>query len=300
MKLYGGVEAGGTKFVCMVGSGPQNIRAEITFPTTNPVETIGRVVDFFRQEMPGIAALGVGSFGPIDPNPASPTYGYITTTPKPGWVQTNIVGMLRDALDVPVVFDTDVNAAAFGEYRWGAARGEDPAIYVTVGTGIGGGIVCGGAPIHGLVHPEMGHMLVRHDRERDPFPGICPFHGDCLEGLASGPALAARWGQRAETLPDDHPAWGLEAHYIAQALANLVLTHSPRRIVIGGGVMRRTGLYPLVRDWVRRLLNGYVQSSTILQGIDSYIVPPGLGNRSGVLGAIALAQASLVQTTSNA
>ncbi len=291
MGLWGGIEAGGTKFVCMVGSGPEGVQAEETFPTTTPDETLGRAVHFFRRQTSGrpLSGLGVASFGPVDLDPASPTYGYITTTPKLGWAHTDVVGMLRQALDVPVAFDTDVNCAAYGEYRWGAAQGLAPSIYLTVGTGIGGGIISQGRPLHGLVHPEIGHMLVPHDRERDPYAGCCPYHGDCLEGLASGPALAKRWGRPAESLPGEHPAWELEAHYIALAVTNLVLSCSPRRVVIGGGVMQQRELFPLVRSKVQSLLNGYVQSPQIIQEIDRYIVPPGLGNRAGVLGAIALA-----------
>jgi len=297
MNLCGGIEAGGTKFVCMVGSGPDDIRAEVRFPTTSPVETIGRAADFFKQQAheAHLAAIGIGSFGPVDLDPASPTFGYITTTPKPGWANTNFVGMLRAALDVPIVFDTDVNAAAFGECRWGAAQGLDPIIYLTIGTGIGGGVICNGKPLHGLVHPEMGHMLMRHDRELDPFPGVCPFHGDCFEGLASGPSMKKRWGQPAETLPDAHPAWNIEAHHIAVALANLVLNFSPRRIVVGGGVMQHEGLFPTVRHKTQQFLNGYVQSPQILENMDQYIVPPALGNQAGVLGAIALALDSIEQ-----
>jgi fructokinase len=197
--------------------------------------------------------------------------------------------MLQAELDLPVVFDTDVNAAAFGEYRWGAAQGLDPIIYLTIGTGIGGGVICNGRPLHGLVHPELGHMLIPHNWELDPFPGGCPFHGDCFEGLASGPALKLRWGQPAETLAGGHPAWPIEAHHIALALSNLILCYSPRRIIMGGGVMQHEALYPLVCRKVQQLLNGYVQSPQITEHIDQYIVPPGLGNRAGVLGAIGLA-----------
>jgi fructokinase len=205
--LYGGIEAGGTKFVCAVGSGPHDVRAEARFPTTNPAETIGRAIDFFRRQAgPGLAAIGIASFGPVDPSPGSPTFGYITTTPKPGWANTDLAGPVGRALGVPVGFDTDVNGAALGEYRWGAAQGCDTFVYLTVGTGIGGGGMAGGKLMHGLLHPEMGHMRLPHDLAADPFPGICPFHSDCLEGLASGPAIEARWSQRAETLPPDHPA----------------------------------------------------------------------------------------------
>jgi fructokinase len=220
---------------------------------------------------------------------ASARYGSITTTPKPGWRDTDLVGPLRAALGVPIVVDTDVNAAALGEWRWGAAQGLDTVLYLTVGTGIGGGGLVGGRPLHGLVHPEMGHVRVPHDRARDPFDGVCPFHGDCLEGLASGPALAARWGRAAEALPADHPAWPLEAHYLALALHGCVCTLSPERIVVGGGVMEAPHLLPQVRAELLRLLNGYVQAPAIVDDVAGYVVPPALGRRSGVLGALALA-----------
>ena len=288
MNLFGGIEAGGTKFVCMVAGGPEDIRAETRFPTTTPDETIGRAVTFFRPLLP-LKAVGVASFGPVDLDQTSPTYGFITTTPKPGWANTDITGRLQAELDLPVAFDTDVNGAALSEYRWGAARGCDTVLYITIGTGIGGGCLINGRPMHGLVHPEMGHLRLPHDPKVDPFGGICPFHGDCFEGLAAGPAMRARWGQPAETLPVDHPAWELEAHYIAMALTDLVCTLSPRRIVLGGGVFDHPGLIERVRVKVQELLNGYVQSPVILHHIDEYIVLPGLGNRAGVLGAIALA-----------
>ena len=289
MTTYGGIEAGGTKFVCAVGSGPDDIRAEARFPTTTPQETIERTIAFFKRQGT-LAAIGVASFGPLDPNPASPTFGYITSTPKPGWANTDLVGPLKAALGVPVGFDTDVNGAALGEHRWGAAQGLDTFIYLTIGTGIGGGALVEGNLLHGLMHPEMGHIRIPHDRELDPFEGICPFHGDCLEGLASGPAIEARWGTRAETLPPDHPAWELEAAYLAYALVNFTLTLSPQRIILGGGVMEQAHLFPLVRAKVRELLNGYLQVSGILEGIDNFIVPPGLGNRAGVLGAMAVGE----------
>jgi fructokinase len=291
MNLYGGIEAGGSKFVCMVGSGPDDIWAQVRLPTTSPAETVGRAAAFFKEQAhkAPLAAIGVGSFGPVDLDLASPTFGFITTTPKPGWANTNIVGLLHAELDLPVAFDTDVNAAALAEYRWGAAQALDPIIYLTIGTGIGGGVIVRGKPLHGLVHPEMGHILVSHDRELDPFPGVCPFHGDCFEGLASGPSMKERWGQPAETLPNDHPAWEIEAHHIALALVNLILCYSPRRIVVGGGVMQHIGLFPLVRCKVQQFLNGYIPSTQITERIQEYIVPPVLGDEAGVLGAIALA-----------
>jgi len=291
-EFWGGVEAGGTKFLCAVGTGPQDIRAETRIPTTTPDETLGAAVAFFRRqaEQGKLAAVGIASFGPVDLDPGSPGYGYTTTTTKPGWSRTDLAGTFRRRLAVPVGFDTDVNGAALGEHRWGAARGLDTFIYLTVGTGIGGGGMCGGSLLHGLVHPEMGHTRIPHDLERDPFPGSCPYHGDCLEGLASGPAMEQRWGRRPETLPPDHPAWQLEAHYLSLALANYICTLSPRRIVMGGGVMRQEQLFPAVRSEVLLLLKGYLPSPALLQDVDDYIVPPGLGDRSGVLGALALAR----------
>ncbi len=290
MTLFGGIEAGGTKFVCAVGTGPEDFREEIRFPTTTPEETLSRAIEFFKSQTGPLAAIGVGTFGPLDPNPKSPKFGYITTTPKPGWTQTDFVGALRAAFDLPIGFDTDVNAAALGEYRWGAAQSLDTFLYLTIGTGIGGGSMVEGNLLHGLIHPEMGHIHLPHDRERDPYGGFCPYHGDCFEGLAAGPAIEARWGQKAETLSPDHPAWVLEAEYIAQACASFVTTLSPERIILGGGVMDAPGLFPMVRERTQQILNGYVQVPQILEEIASYIVPPRLGSKAGVLGAIALAQ----------
>ncbi|MGC9399260.1 MAG: ROK family protein [Anaerolineae bacterium] len=294
MTLYAGLEAGGTKFVCAVGSGPDDIRAETRFPTTTPEETLARTIAFFReqQEQLGVPpeALGIASFGPVDPDPHSPTYGWITSTPKPGWADTDVLGPLVEALNVPAAFDTDVNGAALGEFCWGAAQGLDTFIYLTIGTGIGGGGMVGGTLMHGLVHPEMGHIRIPHDRERDPYAGGCPFHGDCFEGLANGPAVEARWGRPGEALPRDHPAWPLEAHYIALGLVNYITTLSPQRIILGGGIMQQQQLFPMIREEVQRLLNGYIQAPAILEEIESYIVPPALGGRAGVLGAMALAE----------
>jgi fructokinase len=296
MALFGGIEAGGTKFVCAVGSGPDDIRAETRFPTTTPEETLGQALAFFRAQgaQHEIAAIGMASFGPVDPDPQSPTYGHVTTTPKSGWPFTDMVSPFRKEFGVPVGFDTDVNAAALGENRWGAAQGLDTFVYWTVGTGLGGGGMVNGKLIHGLLHPEMGHMMVTHDRVRDPFPGNCPYHGDCLEGLAAGPALQARWGQRGETLPPDHEAWALEAHYLALGLVNVITIVAPQRIILGGGVMAQPGIFPMIHDEVQRLLNGYIKLPAILEQIDQYIVPPALGGRAGVMGAIALAQDALV------
>lgn len=290
MSLFGGIEAGGTKFVCAVGAGPGDLRARTQFPTTTPDETIARAVDFFAGQSEPVAAIGIGAFGPVDLHPASPTYGSITSTPKPGWRNTDLRGRMERALGVPVGFDTDVNAAVLGEQRWGAARDTDTALYITVGTGIGGGALVGGKPVHGLLHTEIGHIPLRHDRQADPFPGVCPFHGDCLEGLASGPAMAARWGQPAQTLPPDHPAWLLEAHYLALGLVTCIYTLAPQRIILGGGVMQQTHLLRLIRAEVQTLLNGYLEVPELGDGIDTYIVPPALGGDAGVLGALVLAE----------
>jgi fructokinase len=234
--------------------------------------------------------VGIASFGPIDLRAGASTFGYITSTPKSGWANTDFAGAVSRALRVPVGFDTDVNAAALGEWRWGAGRGVGSLVYLTIGTGIGGGGVFDSHLMHGLVHPEMGHMRIPHDRAADPYPGCCPYHGDCFEGLACGPALAERWGKPSEVLPADHPAWALEAHYVALALVNVICTLSPERIILGGGVMASPHLFPLIRADVRSLLAGYVQSPAITDNIAEYIVPPGLGDRSGVLGAMALAE----------
>lgn len=292
-ELYGAIEAGGTKFVCAVGTGPDDLRAETRFPTTTPRETIGRAIAFLceqRESHGPLAAVGIASFGPVDLDRGSTTWGHVTTTPKPGWAQTDLAGLVAAALGAPVAFDTDVNGAALGEGRWGAARGLDTFVYVTVGTGIGGGGMVGGELMHGLVHPEMGHMRLPRDPAADPFAGCCPFHGDCLEGLASGPAIEARWGRPATELPEDHPAWALEAEYLALACVNLTVMLSPQRIILGGGVMQQPQLFPAIRRRLLERLAGYVQSPAILDDVETYVVPPGLGGRAGALGALALAQ----------
>ena len=233
--------------------------------------------------------MGIASFGPIDVNPASPRFGHITSTPKSGWQNVDLVGPVRRAFSLPVAFDTDVNAAALGERRWGAAQGLETFVYLTVGTGIGGGGMAEGRLMHGVLHPEMGHMRIPHDRQADPFSGACPFHGDCWEGLAAGPAIEARWGGKGQGLPLDHPAWQLEAQYLALGVTNLICTVSPQRIILGGGVMRQSALFPLIRRKTLELLNAYVRVPEIIERIDEYIVPAQLGENAGVLGAIALA-----------
>lgn len=289
-KMFGAIEAGGTKFVCGIGSGPDDLRIT-RFPTTTPAATIARSIEFFRESGgTRIAAIGIASFGPADLRPDSPCWGHITTTPKAGWRNTDLAGPIRETFGVPVAFDTDVNAAALAEHRWGAARDVEDCVYITVGTGIGAGVICGGRLVHGLLHSEMGHVRIPHDVAADPFPGNCPFHGDCLEGLASGPAIQARWGCPAAELPRDHPAWELEARYLALAVSNLACTISPERIILGGGVMEQRHLFDLIHQHTLALLNGYLESERITAEIDRYIVPPGLGNRAGVLGALALAE----------
>jgi fructokinase len=281
VSVYGGIETGGTKWECAIGTGPDDLRATATIPTTTP-ETIGQVVAFFAHEGP-VAAIGIGSFGPIDQKPGSVTWGHITSTPKPGWANTDVGGEIGRRLSVQVTFDTDVNAAALGEHRWGAAQGLDTFCYITIGTGIGGGGMAGGRLLHGLAHPEFGHMRIPHDRGRDPFEGVCPYHGDCWEGLASGRAIEARWGRPAAELDGDDAVWMLQAHYLALGLVSVICVLSPERMLLGGGVMRRPSLLPLVHREVEGLMNGYQETATIML--------PALAPRSGVLGAIALAEA---------
>jgi fructokinase len=291
--MLGGIEAGGTKFVCGAGTGPDDLCGE-SVPTTTPQETIARVVSFFQKRCgPDLRAVGIGSFGPVDLNPASPHYGHITSTPKPGWPDCDLRGMIQRALNVPVGFDTDVNAALLGEARWGAARGLSDAVYLTIGTGVGGGAIVQGRVVHGLVHPEMGHLRIPHDLSRDPYPGHCPYHGDCLEGLACGPAMKARWRVQANDLPDSHPAWDLEAHYIALGLVNVAVTLSPQRILLGGGVMQKAHLFPLIRQEFVKLLNGYVVHPKITEQTESFIAPPELAPWSGILGCFVLAEHAL-------
>jgi fructokinase len=288
--LCGAIEAGGTKFVCALGTATGELVARDTIPTTHPKETLERVVGFFQDLVPSVApTIGIGSFGPLDLRKSSATYGMITSTPKMAWRNCDLASTIASATNaVNVVVDTDVNCAALAEYRFGAGRGCDPLVYVTLGTGIGAGIIANGALVHGLVHPEMGHVRVPHDWFADPFAGSCPAHADCLEGLASGVAIAQRWGSPAHLLPADHPAWRLEARYVAYALANLIFTLSPKRIVIGGGLRNRLP-WQTLHEEVSQLLNGYLQASELTRAIHTYIVPAALGDDAGVLGALMLA-----------
>lgn len=278
MEQYGAVEAGGTKIIAAVGRAGEEPRALERIPTTDPGETLDRIIGFFRaraSEGLPIRALGVGCFGPVDLDPASPRWGFITSTPKLKWQGTDVAGTLGRALGVPVGFDTDVNAAALAEYRLGAAIGRDPAVYLTVGTGIGGGAVVDGRILHGASHPEMGHMLMAR-REDDGFPGFCPFHGSCWEGLASGPAIEARWGRRGEDLPPDHPAWDLEAWYLAQGILNLLMALSPRAVILGGGISQVPGLIDRVRSTAASLCAAYLDRPRTPEEWSDMIRPPGL------------------------
>lgn len=296
--LIGGIEAGGTKFVCALGTGPgEGLLARVEVPTTNdPRQVLADVTGWFVEEQKTwgkIAAVGVASFGPVDLNPASSTYGFITSTPKSGWRNTDLLGALRAVFPaVPLGFDTDVNGAALGEYTWGSARGLEDFVYITIGTGIGAGGMVGGKLLHGLVHPEMGHMRLAREAG-DDFAGVCRYHGACWEGLCSGPAMEARWGMPAHRLPGDHPAWRLEMKYVAQAIASLVCVLSPRRVIVGGSVRKggrlgEAAFFEGVRHSVRTSLNGYVVTPELEGNIDAYIVPPELGDDAGVCGAIAL------------
>jgi fructokinase len=292
--VFGAVEAGGTKFVVAVGNERGEILAQERFPTLDPSSTLAATCAWLRRSRqacgnPVLAAIGIASFGPVELNTASERYGFIGQTPKPGWSGTDIAGALAREFKCPIGFDTDVNAAALAEHRWGAARDVDNLVYLTVGTGIGGGIIVNGAPIHGLMHPEIGHIYPRRHPLDLEFEGVCPFHGDCLEGLASGPAILARTGSTLAQLDPAHSQWQIEADYLGQLCAQLVVTVSPRRIVMGGGVMTHGHLLPLIRERMRLGLGGYIERAEILVDAERYIVAPQLGDRAGVLGALVLA-----------
>lgn len=290
--LYGGIEAGGTKFVCALGNGIGDIFDRTTIATTTPEETLPQVINFFKKAANEghLKSIGVGSFGPIDTNKKSKTYGFITSTPKTAWISCDIVGALKKAFSIPIGFETDVSTAALGEHRFGEGQGLQHFIYITVGTGIGAASMVNGKLMPGLGHQEMGHILVPHDKQTDPFVGMCPYHHDCLEGLACGGAIKKRWKvQSALDIPATHPAWDLEAEYLASGLMSYILTLSPERIIMGGGVMKQMHLFPKIREKVLDKLNGYISEPLLLNNIDEFIVPPGLADRAGVAGAIALA-----------
>lgn len=293
MAIYGGIEAGGTKFVCAVGNEHGVILNQAIIRTQSPKQTMPQLIDYFRQQNKSqpIAAIGIGSFGPIDNNPSSPHYGRITTAPKVAWQAFNIVNAIKTEFNLPVGFETDVSAAALGEYCWGEAQGLKDFIYMTVGTGIGAAAMIRGRLLRGIDCPEMGHMLIPHHLEQDPFVGNCSFHHDCLEGLASGVAIKERWQvQSALDLPPDHPAWDLEAEYLAMALTNIMWVLSPQKIIMGGGVMKQIHLFDKIRQHVKQKLGGYAAYIEELGDLSEYIVPPGLANLAGVSGAIEIAR----------
>ncbi|MCM3763839.1 ROK family protein [Neobacillus niacini] len=280
---FGAIEAGGTKFVCAVSNEQLEIISRVSIPTTSPAATLEGVFEFFDSYE--LSSIGIGSFGPIDINKQSKTYGYITSTPKPGWDYFNFVGAIKSRYHVPVAFTTDVNAAAYGEFKQGSAVGSSSCLYLTIGTGIGGGAVVNGEILEGFSHPEMGHLLVRKHPE-DQYEGHCPYHKDCFEGLAAGPALEGRYGINGRELASNEKVWEMEASYIAQALVNYTLILRPEKIILGGGVMKQTQLFPLIRAAFAALLNNYVETPEL----NDYIVSPGFGDNAGIMGSLLLAR----------
>lgn len=294
-QLYAGVEGGGTKFVVAVGTAKGEVLAEARIPTTTPAETLGACVDFLKEQetrLGKLSAIGIATFGPVDLRKGSATYGFMLPTPKPYWANADLLTPFRDGFGLPIGLDTDVNGAALGEWRWGAAQGLDTFLYFTIGTGIGGGGLIQGQLLHGLIHPEMGHIALPRMPQHT---SVCPFHDDCFEGLASGPALEHHWGEKAENFGVGHPAWETEASYIASALRSFICTVSPQRIILGGGVMNQSQLFPMIREKTLAELNGYVQASEILEEIDEYIVPVALEGKAGILGAFVLAEQALMK-----
>lgn len=289
--LLGALEAGGTKMVMAIGNEKGDLLDTKTIPTETPDVTVNRMLDYFKNKE--ISALGIGSFGPIDLNRNSSTYGYITSTPKLSWANYNLVGTFENFLKIPIGFDTDVNASVLGEAVFGCMKGLSSGIYITIGTGIGVGVYSNGEPLHGMLHPEAGHILLSKHPD-DAFPGICPFHSNCFEGLASGPSIEKRWGRKAEELKNNTKVWNLEAYYIAQGIVSYILTLSPHKIVLGGGVMKQEQLFPLIRSEVARLLNGYIKTEQTAE-LDNYIVPASLNDKQGLLGCIQLAKLSLIK-----
>lgn len=283
--LYGALEAGGTKMVCAIGTDSGKIIEQISIPTSTPSETMPKIIDYFKEKE--IVALGVGSFGPIDLNQSSPTFGYILSTPKLAWANYNLLGTLKNALQLPIGFDTDVNASALGEATFGCTKGLNSSIYITIGTGIGVGVYLNNSLLHGMLHPEAGHILLSR-ASNDTYRSCCPYHNDCFEGFACGIAIETRFGKKAYELTDNEEVWEFESYYIAQALMNYALTLSPHRIVLGGGVMHQTQLYPLIRKKFLELLNGYIMTNK-LKDIDNYIVAPSLYGDQGIMGCIQLA-----------
>ena len=283
--IYGGIEAGGTKMICVIGNEKGEILDRMQIPTKTPEETMPLMIDYFKDK--DIKALGIACFGPIDLNRDSKTYGYITSTPKLAWKNYDIVGAFKKELGVPIGFDTDVNGSLLGEITWGCAKGLTDALYLTIGTGVGGGVMAGGKLLHGMLHPELGHIKMAV-ADGDTYKGKCPYHGTCFEGMAAGPAIEDRWGKKAVELADDDKVWDLESTYIAQALCTYILTLSPQIIILGGGVMHQEQLFPLIRKKVLEQLNGYIVTKE-LKDIDNYIVPASLNDDQGIMGSIKLA-----------
>ena len=286
----GGLEARGSKMICAVGTEDGVLLDQTIIPTRGPKETMEDVIAYFRDKE--IEALGIASFGPVDIHKNSDTYGYILDTPKEAWQHFNLLGTIRDALQVPVELETDMNGACLGELTFGCAKGLDSVVYVSIGTGIGAGIAVNGQLLHGMIHPEAGHMLLRR-HPRDGYEGSCPFHATCFEGLASGPAIEERWGRPAEELHNNATVWEMESHYIAEAMVNLILIMSPRVIILGGGVMKNEALFPMIRKRVKKILNGYLNTDE-MEDLDKYIVPASLKGNQGVMVCIELARRALV------
>lgn len=282
--ILGALEAGGTKMVCAIGNEKGDITEQISVPTETPEITVPKLLSFFRGK--GIEALGIGCFGPIDVNRDSETYGYITTTPKLAWQNYDMAGTFRKELGVPVGFDTDVNGSVLGEYTWGAGKGLKSCIYITIGTGVGVGVIADGQLLHGMLHPEGGHILLSRAAD-DDYKGFCPFHKNCFEGLAAGPAIEGRWGKKAVELAGESRVWELEAEYIAQALVDYTCILSPQRIILGGGVMHQTQLMPMIRSRFAELMNGYLKTKE-LEDLDSFIVLQSLDDKQGIMGALRL------------
>lgn len=279
--MIGGIEAGGTKFICAVADENLNVIKKVSVPTTNPEETMNKVFSFFDEFQ--LESIGLGAFGPIDVNKNSETYGFIRETPKTSWKNFNIVGAIKERYNIPVEFSTDVNVAALGELTFGSARGKQSCLYLTIGTGVGGGAIVFNKTLEGFGHPEMGHILIRK-QSTDLFEGICPYHGDCLEGLVSGPAIAKRAGKLASELSEDDAVWDLVADYVGQALVDYTLTLSPEIIVLGGGVMNQRHLLPMIREKFKNYLNNYIETPSL----DEYIVGPELAGNSGIMGSLEL------------
>lgn len=289
--IIGALEAGGTKMVCALGKEDGSIIDQVSIPTTTPEETIPKIISYFKDK--DIRALGIGAFGPVGVDPAAESYGHILESPKLAWRNKDLLGSLKEALNVPMAIDTDVNGSCLGEVTYGCAKGLNSVVYITIGTGVGVGVWVNGGLLHGMLHPEGGHILLNRHPE-DPRGGICPSHPNCLEGFASGPSIEARWGKKAAELKDDREVWELESYYIAQAITDYIMILSPQKIILGGGVMHQSQLFPLIRKKVKEMVNGYI-SSRELDDIDNYIVPASLNDDQGIMGAIRLGLNALEQ-----